>query len=41
MRYRWFVLSSLSVLLTVFYPPFSEGKITDVKVEKGEGPVDI
>ncbi|MBM4307558.1 MAG: LPS-assembly protein LptD [Deltaproteobacteria bacterium] len=41
MRYRWFVLSSLSVLLTVFCPPFSEGKITDVKVEKGEGPVDI
>lgn len=41
MRYRWFVLSSLSILLTLFHPPVSDGKIADVKVEKGEGPVEI
>ena len=41
MRYRWLILISLSILFTLFYPFFSEGKITDAKVEKGEGPVDI
>ena len=41
MRYRWFILSSLSILLTLFHPPVSDGKIADVKVEKGEGPVEI
>jgi len=41
MRYRWFVLSSFSILLTLFHPPLSCGKIADVKVEKGEGPVEI
>lgn len=41
MRYRWFILIFLSILPTLFHPPVSVGKITDVKVEKGEGPVEI
>ncbi|MBM4339801.1 MAG: LPS-assembly protein LptD [Deltaproteobacteria bacterium] len=41
MRHRWFLLSSLFILFTLFYPLLSEGKITNMKVEKGEGPVDI
>ncbi len=40
MRYRRFVLSSVCLLL-IFIPYISDGKITDVKVERGEGPVEI
>jgi LPS-assembly protein len=41
MRYRWFILNALFILLTLYHPPVSDGKITDVKAEKGEGPVEI
>lgn len=42
MRYRRCLLSFLSILLfLLFHPTISEGMITDVKVEKGEGPVEI
>lgn len=41
MRGHWFALSFFSLLLVLFLPSLSSGKITDMKVEKGEGPVDI
>ncbi len=41
MRYSRLFLISLSFFLILSHPPVSDGKITDVKVEKGEGPVDI
>lgn len=41
MRYRWFILNALFLLIALCHPPVSDGKITDVKVEKGEGPVEI
>lgn len=41
MRTRWFLWVPLSLLLTLCYASLSDGKLPDVKVEKGEGPVDI
>ncbi len=41
MRTRWFLWVSLALLLPFFYASVSDGKLVDVKVEKGEGPVDI
>lgn len=41
MRYRWFIWLSFSILFALFYVSLSEGKLADVKLEKGEGPVDI
>jgi LPS-assembly protein len=41
MRYRWFILSFLSMLLILFHPPVSDGQIPGTKVERGEGPVEI
>ncbi len=41
MKYFWLFLVSLSLLLILVLPPASDGKITDMKVERGEGPVDI
>jgi len=41
MRYRRLILSSFILFLVVFYSPMAYGKISDMKVEKGEGPVEI
>jgi LPS-assembly protein len=41
MRYSWVILISLSVLLILSHPSVSDGKITEVRMEKDEGPVDI
>lgn len=41
MRAQWFILIFFSLLFVLFLPYLSSGKITDMKVEKEEGPVDI
>lgn len=41
MTYRRFILNALFILLVLCAPPGSDGKIADVKVERGEGPVEI
>ncbi|OGP75241.1 MAG: hypothetical protein A2V86_09815 [Deltaproteobacteria bacterium RBG_16_49_23] len=41
MRYCWFILSSFVILLMVFHPHVTGAKTVDLKVEKGEGPVEI
>ncbi|MDI7259682.1 MAG: LPS assembly protein LptD [Thermodesulfobacteriota bacterium] len=41
MRYRGPILSSFFIFLIVFHSPMAYGKISHVKVEKGEGPVEI
>jgi LPS-assembly protein len=41
MRYHRFILGSFFILLIIYHPHATHGKVGDVKVTKKEGPVDI